>query len=505
MRKYVFRTLAFAALFCILLTVSVFAEDAEITGNDVNFRSGPGTDYAIYDCLPKGTVVTVTDRSNGEWYGVTYGGHSGFISSAYLSVSSSPSEPAAVETPSAPASSGGTFNAMYVRLRSGPSTDHSILVINGESGYMYADYVTLGENVSVPTVEPEPVAPTPAPTPAPVQTDTSGGTPGHISGSYVYFRTGPDTTYAIYDSLDNGTKLTITGRSGNWIAVTIGGTSGYVYSSYVVSDGGDIPDLPSPTPEPTPEPTPAPVETTSIAGYITGNDVRFRSGPSTEYGILGVYNYGKALTITGSSGQWKAVTIDGTSGYVYGQYVAEGADRSSNMLSSMRAIRTSGAAPRPAALTALALRPMSTATSASRSTALPATRRGTAWRSTPARFSRATCSASIPARITSVTWVSISATTCSSTLRPTPPASSFPNSADTITPAALSHAASSDKASFLFRGPFWVRGFFMSFPFVGSLWQMCTICLDLFLSFFLFSCWIVKTQIKYWIYFCEML
>ena len=189
---------------------------------------------------------------------------------------------------------------------------------------MYADYVTLGENVSVPTVEPEPVAPTPAPTPAPVQTDTSGGTPGHIRGSYVYFRTGPDTTYAIYDSLDNGTKLTITGRSGNWIAVTIGGTSGYVYSSYVVSDGGDIPDLPSPTPEPTPEPTPAPVETTSIAGYITGNDVRFRSGPSTEYDILGVYNYGKALTITGSSGQWKAVTIDGTSGYVYGQYVAEG-------------------------------------------------------------------------------------------------------------------------------------------------------------------------------------
>ena len=80
MRKYVFRTLAFAALFCMLLTVSIFAEDAEITGNDVNFRSGPGTEYAIFDCLPKGTVVTVTDQTNGEWYGVTYDGHSGYIS-----------------------------------------------------------------------------------------------------------------------------------------------------------------------------------------------------------------------------------------------------------------------------------------------------------------------------------------------------------------------------------------------------------------------------------------
>ena len=86
MRKYVFRTLAFAALFCLLLTAAVFAEDAEITGNDVNFRSGPGTEYAIFDCLPKGTVVSVTDRSNGEWYGVTYGGRSGYIYDSYLKV-----------------------------------------------------------------------------------------------------------------------------------------------------------------------------------------------------------------------------------------------------------------------------------------------------------------------------------------------------------------------------------------------------------------------------------
>ena len=72
MRKKLFRTLTFAALFCILLTVSVFAEEAVVTGSDVNFRSGPSVDYAILECLPKGTVVTVTDRSDSEWYGVTY-------------------------------------------------------------------------------------------------------------------------------------------------------------------------------------------------------------------------------------------------------------------------------------------------------------------------------------------------------------------------------------------------------------------------------------------------
>ena len=347
MRKRVLKTLIFAALFCILLTVSVFAEEAEVTGSYVNFRSGPSTEYAIYDCLPKGTVVTVTDRSNSEWYAVTYDGRSGFISSAYLSVygDAAPADVPATGPVAAAEGTSGTVNAMYVRFRSGPGTDYSILgeynsgtaltvtgstdgwyavVIYGQSGYMYADYVTLGGAAPAQDTP----APTPAPTPVPdpIVVTPTGSKAGHISGDYVYFRSGPSTYYAIYDCLDNGTALTITGRSGEWYAVTIGGRSGYVYSAYVVNDdGGDVPNetQPEPTPEPTPAPT-APPSTTSIPGYITGNDVRFRSGPSTRDDILGEYSYGTALTITGTSGEWKAVIINGQSGYVYGQYVAEG-------------------------------------------------------------------------------------------------------------------------------------------------------------------------------------
>ena len=370
MRKYVFRTMAFAALFCMLLTVSVFAESAEVTGNDVNFRSGPGTDYSVYDCLPKGTVVTVTDRSDSEWYSVTYNGHSGFIYATYLNVAETPapaeqppetppseeqpaSEPAPAETQSSAVA--GTVNAMYVRLRSGPSVDHSILgeynsgasltvtgsadswyavTIGGQSGYMYASYVTLSENADppaqapaatpAPSAEPAPEAtpaPTPATTPVPEQGTSPDGVPGHIQGDYVYFRTGPSTSYSILDSYDSGTALTITGTTDGWSAVIINGSSGYVYSGYVVSDGGEVPELPAATPEPTPAPE-EPVTTTQ--GYITGNSVRFRSGPSTLDDILGEFNYGNTLTITGTSGDWTAVIINGQSGYVYSRYVAEG-------------------------------------------------------------------------------------------------------------------------------------------------------------------------------------
>ena len=352
MRKIIFRTLAFAALFCILLTVPVFAEEAVVIGTDVNFRSGPGMDYSVYERLPNGTVVTVTDRSDSEWYAVTYNGRSGYIYAAYLSIGStggsSQESPATTQT----TGSSGTVNAMYVRFRSGPSTDHSILgeynrgttltvtgvsgswyavVIDGVAGYMYSDYVTVNGSSPAPAATP---APTPTPTVTapsePIVVTPTGNKAGHIKGDYVYFRSGPSTYYSIYDCLDNGTSLTITGRSGEWYAVTIGRISGYVYSAYVVNDdGGDVPEesssTPASTPTPTPAATPAPTPAaSSTPGYITGNDVRFRSGPSTRHTILGEYNYGTALTITGTSGEWKAVIINGQSGYVYGQYVAEG-------------------------------------------------------------------------------------------------------------------------------------------------------------------------------------
>ena len=314
MRKRLLKTLAFSALLCTLLTVSVFAEDAEITGNNVNFRSGPGTDYAIYECLPKGTVVTVTDRSDSEWYSVTYGDHSGFINSAYLSVSDAPveqapaePEPVAVTTDAA---SSGSVNAMYVRMRSGPGSDYSILgeynsgtaltvtgssngwyaiVINGQSGYMYADYVTVGAAVDsaaeTPAPTPEPT-PEPTPQPEPVQEPVSAGaSSGHIQGDYVYFRSGPSTSYAIYDCLLNGTSLTITGLSGDWYAVTVNGQSGYVYSTYVVNEGGEVAVLPEQTPEPTPEPVPVQAEPVSSAAGSSAH-ASTRSAASSVAGTV---------------------------------------------------------------------------------------------------------------------------------------------------------------------------------------------------------------------------
>ena len=107
MSKKFLRTLIAVLLICSMLGFpTAFAdENATVTGSDVNLRSGPGTNFPVIDCLPKGEVVIVTDMSNPDWYAVTHDGVSGYMSSRYLKVSQPEPDPAPapVEPDPAPA------------------------------------------------------------------------------------------------------------------------------------------------------------------------------------------------------------------------------------------------------------------------------------------------------------------------------------------------------------------------------------------------------------------
>lgn len=356
MRNRMIRSAVFAFLFGLLFTVTAFAEDAEVTGSDVNLREGPGTEYAVMDCLPRGEIVTVSDRSNASWYCVNHEGTVGFMSSAYLRIleeesdvlvyigTETESEPAAAPVPETRAD--GVINAMYVRFRSGPSVEYSILgeynkgtaltvighengwtavILNGQSGYVCSDYVT--ENASAPVEQPTEEVPVQQPDepeqPAPAPAEAVDGVSGIITGDYVCFRSGPGTGYSIYNTYNRGTALLVTGLEGDWCKVVLNGQAGYVYSAYISVDDPTLAAQPEATPAPQQEQSTV-TSTDEKDGYITGNNVRFRAGASTSSDILGEYNYGNALTITGVSGDWTAVRINGQNGFVYSQYVKEG-------------------------------------------------------------------------------------------------------------------------------------------------------------------------------------
>lgn len=75
-----------AMTFAILSTIIIVnADPGVVVGNGVNLRSGPGMDYQVLSCLPRGTYVTV-EGADGIWYKVTYNGVSGYMSSEYVSV-----------------------------------------------------------------------------------------------------------------------------------------------------------------------------------------------------------------------------------------------------------------------------------------------------------------------------------------------------------------------------------------------------------------------------------
>ena len=349
MRKHILRFLILASLICLALTVTAFADEATVNGNEVNMRSGPGTNYEVIDCLEKGATVTVNDCSNYYWYNVTYKGKTGFMSSYYLSINPAP----VVEQVTESTVQNGYINAMYVRFRSGPGTGYSVLGeyktgtkltitgssggwtqvnINGKEGYVYSSYVSVEEPAAAPVQE-QPVQQTPAPVQeqpaqqAPTyQVAAQAERSGTISGNYVRFRTGPGTNYTIITSYNSGTPLTLKGSSGSWYQVVINGKEGFVFSQYVKLDA--VQQAPAATELPAAQTgndqTATPVSTTpEITGYIKGNSVRFRAGASTNTQIIAEYNSGTPLTVTGHSGAWTKCVINGKEGFVYSDYVTE--------------------------------------------------------------------------------------------------------------------------------------------------------------------------------------
>lgn len=87
-----YRTLAAALLVgasLILLPGLAKADsEASVTGNGVNFRTGPGTGYASIGKFYAGDKITVTGES-GNWYAASASGRSGYVYKTYVRVSES--------------------------------------------------------------------------------------------------------------------------------------------------------------------------------------------------------------------------------------------------------------------------------------------------------------------------------------------------------------------------------------------------------------------------------
>ena len=299
-------------VFCLFVCSSATPARADsegagtVTASALNMRSEPNTSSSVVTCLPRGTVVVLTGKSDG-WYQVAYRGSTGYMSSDYLSTSTS-----------ADSSFGdGTVTGNAVNIRSGPSTSDSIVAsrnkgdtlsvvgvsdnwykvsLSGSTGYIRSDFLRLGSGSGS--------------SPSSGSSSGSAGGTGTIKGICVRMRSGPSTSYSILGTYDSGTKMTVTGEDGDWYKVSCNGEDGYVYKTYLSVGGGSGSDSSGSS-----------VTDMSDTSATVISPVHFRKGPDTSYSSIQVLGAGTGVTITGQTDKWYRVEYNGTEGYVFKTYL----------------------------------------------------------------------------------------------------------------------------------------------------------------------------------------
>jgi uncharacterized protein YraI len=195
-------------------------------------------------------------------------------------------------------------------------------------GWVSGDYVTASNADGVPVMAAPPVPPTVEPVP-PGPDD-----PQATALQPVYVRQGPGEAYPAYGTAQPGQTALVIGRSedGAYWVVRVNPQiipAGFAWVQASLVQAKNVENAPVIAAPPVPASVPLPPPTTTGAPMATATTaVNLRSGPSTDYPVLGVAQTGQSGEITGISqdgGWWQvrvptSVSADGLA-WVSGAYV----------------------------------------------------------------------------------------------------------------------------------------------------------------------------------------
>ena len=334
------------------------SEQSAKTTEYVNFRSGPGTNYSSKGVIASGTTVTVTDRSNSQWYAVRLAnGSTGYIFAQYLKVTGTSS---ATPTPTQAPSNDGTVQAKLtadVNLRRGAGTNYGVIKVigtgttvtvtdasnsqwykvklsDGTEGYLFSEYLKVTSG-NIDSAKP---SATPTPTPAP-----SNGTVQAKTTSDLNVRKGPGTSYGIIKVIDMNVTVTVTeATNSSWYKVKLSdGTEGYLAAQYLKITSGDINSVKpgnsgdDNTNNGNNSNTPATDEYVRVTVGLN-----LRSEPNTSCKVLTVLSTGTVLNVLDrkTSGWVHVRTTGGAEGYVSAEYVTAYDPSSSNASISVSSV-----------------------------------------------------------------------------------------------------------------------------------------------------------------------
>jgi len=180
-----------------------------VTGNVVNVRSGPGTNYSALGSLKNGDTITATGKS-GSWITIKMSnGKTGYIANWLVSESSN---------------SVSKVTGNIVNVRSSPSTNGKILgsVRKGDevvvkkqlNGWYEIDWSGKTAYISSNLLS----------------TPTNGTSESYatVTGSVVNIRSGPGRQYSIITVVKSGDKIEVLSNGNEWTKIKANNKTGYI-------------------------------------------------------------------------------------------------------------------------------------------------------------------------------------------------------------------------------------------------------------------------------------
>ncbi|HHD2752993.1 TPA: SH3 domain-containing protein [Clostridium perfringens] len=289
--------------------VSVNKQGIVKVNSTLNMRSGPGSNYNVIGTLRNNDKVEIIKEVNG-WYEIKFNGKSGYVSSQYVNIVEEGSNE---ENPVEPPVSGNKQGIVKVNstlnMRSGPGSNYGVIgtlhnndkveiirevsgwyeiKFNGKSGYVSSQYVTIVDGGAN---EENPVEP-------PVSVNKQGIVKVN---STLNMRSGPGSNYGVIGTLRNNDKVEILKEVDGWYSIKFNGKTGYASKSYItiVNEGSS---------------NGSNNENKEGTVYGVNTNLNVRTGPGTNYQVLGYLLSGDKVKILGEENDWYKVQFTTSSG-----------------------------------------------------------------------------------------------------------------------------------------------------------------------------------------------
>ena len=294
-------------------------------GDGVRCRTRASLDGSIITVLAEGTTVSTRGSEKNGWTPIICAGTNGWASSQYLGSGSGNGGGGGTGDTAVVTGTGGGlrcradagYNASVlavlsdgtsVELRGGAQGDWQPVVCQGMKGYVFSGYLDYSGNGGGGNSGG-----------GDSNSSLTSGDSAHVSGTNgdgVRLRSSASFNGAIVMVVSEGqTVSVIDGSTGDWVAVSYRGTSGFIHMDYLAAgdgsgnDGGDSGDTSGGL---------------SVGDHArTTSDLNLRYDPSMGGGVAAVAPRGTVVEITGGmSNGFYAVDWDGLSGYMHGDYLS---------------------------------------------------------------------------------------------------------------------------------------------------------------------------------------